>query len=70
VVAAETDTPPAVVEQPLVVGVVDPGHHPGNLELPLGEQSDHQVALVVPGHRDHGVGMQHPASSRTWGWHG
>ncbi len=46
---------PVLVEQPLVLGVIDPGHHPGHGELLLGQQRDHQVVLVVAGGRHHDV---------------
>ena len=42
---------PALVEEPLVLRVVDPGHHPGHGELLLGQQRDHEVVLVVAGGR-------------------
>ena len=46
---------PRLVEQPLVLGVVDPGHHPIDAELGLGQQRDDQVDLVVAGRGDHHV---------------
>jgi hypothetical protein len=50
---------PGLVEQPLVLGVVHPGHDPGDGELLLGQQADHQVVLVVAGDRGHHVGLAH-----------
>jgi hypothetical protein len=48
--------PPLVREQPLVLGVIDPGDHPGNPVLLLRQQRGHQVVLVVAGCRHHDVG--------------
>ena len=50
----DVDTP-RLVEQPLVAGIVDAGHHPRHRELGLGEQADHDVGLVVAGRGDHHV---------------
>ena len=47
--------PPALVEEPLVLRVVHPGHHPGHGELLLGQERDDQVVLVVAGGRHHHV---------------
>src|SRR6185437_9088619 len=44
--------PPGLVEQPLVVGVVDPRDHPRHPVLGLGQQRYDQVHLVVPGRAD------------------
>ena len=56
---------PRLVEQPLVLGVVDPGEHPGDAELLLGQQRDDEVVLVVAGDRDEHVGRlrARPAAS-------
>ncbi len=51
---------PVLREHPLVLGVVDPGDHPGHPELLLGEQRHHEVVLVVTG-----GGHQHVAQSRA-----
>ena len=40
---------PGLVEQPVVLGMVDPGYHPGDGELLLGQQRDDEVVFVVPG---------------------
>ena len=47
--------PPALVEEPLVLRVVDPGHDPGDGELLLGQQRNHEVVLVVAGGGDDDV---------------
>ena len=46
---------PRLVEEPLVAGIVGPGHHPRHRELRLGEQADHHVDLVVARRGDHDV---------------
>ena len=40
---------PGLVEQPVVLGVVHPGHHPGDGELLFSQQRHHKVVLVVTG---------------------
>ena len=58
--------PPALVEEPAVLGVVDPRDDLGGVVLELGEVGDDQVVLVVPGDREHQVRLlyagilQHP----------
>jgi len=47
---------PVLVEHPLVLRVVDPGHDAGDGELLLGQQADDQVVLVVAGDRRRGGG--------------
>ena len=56
---------PALVEQPLVLRVVDPGHHPGHGELLLGQQRDDEVVLVVAGGRHHHVDRGQPGARRA-----
>ncbi|AYN31875.1 hypothetical protein DUI70_1372 [Streptomyces albus] len=46
---------PGLVEQPLVLRVVHPGHHARHPVLRLRQQRDDQVDLVVAGRGDHDV---------------
>ena len=52
--------PPALVEEPLVLRVVDPGHHAGHGELLLGQERDDEVVLVVTGGRHDDVDRGQP----------
>ena len=52
-----TSTPPRGVEQPLVLRVIDAGHHARHPELGLGQQADYEVDLVVAGGRNHDLGV-------------
>ena len=45
-----------VLEQRLVLGVVDPGDRPRDVEVVLGHLADDEVVLVVAGDRRHDVG--------------
>ena len=45
-----------VLEQRLVRRVVDPGDRPRDVEVVLRHLADHEVVLVVAGHRGHDVG--------------
>ncbi len=47
---------PEVPEQPLVLGVVDPGDGARHVEVVLGHLTDDEVVLVVAGHGGHHVG--------------
>ena len=52
-----TSTPQASVNSHSLSRVVDPGDHPADRELGLGQQRDDQVDLVVAGGRDHHVAV-------------
>ena len=54
-VETATSTPHSLVEHPLVLRVVHPGHDARHAELLLGQQRHHQVVLVVAGDRGHDV---------------
>ena len=54
--------PPGLVEEPVVLRVVDPGDHPGDGELLLGEERDDEVVLVVAGGGDDDVGLARAAT--------
>jgi len=46
---------PVLVEEPLVLGVIDPRDHTGDGELGLGEERDDEVVFVVAGGSDHDI---------------
>ena len=52
--------PPALVEEPLVLRVVDPGHDAGHRELLLGQERDDEVVLVIAGRRHDDVDRGQP----------